>query len=135
MSSIVPVGPTGGSRSPAEIERDLEQTRERLAANIDQLAGRVHPKAIAKRSTDKAKVMAADTAASATTAAMEAVAQARATAEEYAGKAVVLARSSLQRAKAELVDEAGDPRIDRVTAVASAAAAALLGLVAWRRRR
>lgn len=147
MSSIAPIGPTPGSRStgeitpsaglrtPAQIERDLEQTRERLAANIDQLAGRVHPKAIAKRSTDKAKTKAADTAAAATVAAMDTVARARTVAEEYAGKALVLGRASVHKARAELLDADGAPRLDRVAAAAGAAAATVVGLLAWRRRR
>jgi len=36
-------------RTPAEIEREMEATRERLAATIDQLAYRAKPSTIASR--------------------------------------------------------------------------------------
>lgn len=35
-----------------QIEQEIEQTRERLAATIDQLAYRTHPKTIASRQVD-----------------------------------------------------------------------------------
>lgn len=39
----------------ADIERDIEQTRENLATTIDQLIYRVHPKTIATREVDQVK--------------------------------------------------------------------------------
>jgi hypothetical protein len=49
------------SQSPAQIEADIEATRERLAGTVDELATRVQPKEIARRSADdlKAKLQAA----------------------------------------------------------------------------
>lgn len=41
--------PTRGDRAPGAIETDMEATRERLAATIDQLAYRASPKTIVKR--------------------------------------------------------------------------------------
>ena len=38
-----------GEKNLNEIEAEIEQTRERLAASIDQLAYRAHPKTIASR--------------------------------------------------------------------------------------
>lgn len=38
-----------GDKNLNEIEAEIEQTRERLAASIDQLAYRAHPKTIASR--------------------------------------------------------------------------------------
>lgn len=134
MDSTVPPRPTGGSRSPAQIESDLEQTRERLATNIDQLAARMHPKAVAKRSTDKAKSKAAETLDQAKVVALDAVGKGRALAVQYTAQAKVIGRDSVQRAKGELVDPSGAPRPDRVAAV-GAAAAAVVGLLVWRRRR
>ncbi len=43
------------SQSPAEIEADIEATRERLAGTVDELATRVAPKEIARRSVDDVK--------------------------------------------------------------------------------
>ena len=145
MSNSSPTSPPGGSRSPAEIERDLEQTRERLAGNIDQLAERVHPKAVAKRSADMAKDKANDAAGKATVVAQDLAVKAKAAGLEglekvkafaglYSGKAQVVGRDSLQKARGELVDSSGNARPDRVAA-AGAAVAAAAGLVIWRRRR
>lgn len=48
------------SRSPAEIEREIEATRARLATSIDELAVRVSPKNVAKRGADKARLTVVD---------------------------------------------------------------------------
>lgn len=53
-------GSAGATRSPAEIERELEQARRRLATNLEQLTDRLSPKAIAARSADKAKLQVVD---------------------------------------------------------------------------
>ena len=49
-----PAAPPPASRSLAEIERDIEETRARLATSIDELADRVSPKNVAKRGAVKA---------------------------------------------------------------------------------
>jgi hypothetical protein len=54
-----PAKPTE-ARSPAEIERDIEATRVRLASSIDELADRVSPKNVAKRNVDRAKLVVLD---------------------------------------------------------------------------
>lgn len=41
-------------RSPNSLEDELEATRQRLAATIDQLVERSHPKSIAKRQAEDA---------------------------------------------------------------------------------
>lgn len=48
---------------PAAIEAEIEATRVRLAGTVDELAVRMHPKAIAQRGADDvvAKVRAATT--------------------------------------------------------------------------
>ena len=42
-------------QSPSALEREIEQTRESLAATIDQLLYRVHPKTIASREVNSIK--------------------------------------------------------------------------------
>ncbi len=44
------------TRSPAEIERDIEEARERLAGTVDEIAERVKPANVAKKG--KASAMA-----------------------------------------------------------------------------
>lgn len=44
-----------GSRSPADIEADLNATTERLAANIDQLVERLSPGRLAARGLGRAR--------------------------------------------------------------------------------
>lgn len=41
--------------SPAQIEADIEATRARLAGTVDELAVRMHPKEISRRSVQGAK--------------------------------------------------------------------------------
>ena len=43
------------TQEPSAIEREIEETRERLATTIDQLLYRSNPKTIASRETAKAK--------------------------------------------------------------------------------
>ncbi len=43
------------SQSPAQIEAEIEATRVRLAGTVDELATRVQPKEIARRSAQDAK--------------------------------------------------------------------------------
>ncbi|MBM7786398.1 DUF3618 domain-containing protein [Tenggerimyces flavus] len=48
-------GHAGRSRTPAQIEAELAATRERLAATVDSLVDRVHPKTLAARGVASAK--------------------------------------------------------------------------------
>jgi hypothetical protein len=49
----VPLEPNRAPKSPAELEADIESTRERLAGTIDAIADRVAPANVAKRSLDR----------------------------------------------------------------------------------
>lgn len=49
-------------QSPAELEREIEQTRERLAGTIDALLHRSHPKTIATREAASVKAYFVDPA-------------------------------------------------------------------------
>jgi hypothetical protein len=49
-------------RAPDSIENDIEATRERLAATIDQLAFRASPKTIARREIASVKALFVDAA-------------------------------------------------------------------------
>ena len=40
---------TSQSTTPTDLEREIEETRQRLAATIDELAHRAHPKNIVQR--------------------------------------------------------------------------------------
>ncbi len=50
------------STQPSDIEREIEQTRDRLAATIDQLLYRSHPKTIVTREVAAAKAVYVDPA-------------------------------------------------------------------------
>ena len=52
----------GPQDSKAAIEADMDQTRERLAANIDLLVYRANPKTIARREADQVKAFFVDPA-------------------------------------------------------------------------
>ena len=43
---------SNAERAPEAIERDMDETRERLATTIDQLVHRTNPKTIAKREVE-----------------------------------------------------------------------------------
>jgi hypothetical protein len=77
-------------RTPAEIEAEIERTRQRLAGTVDAIADRVNPANVARRGAESAK--------------------------------------------AQVVDERGHVRIGRAAGIA-AAAAAVIGLLVWRKRR
>lgn len=111
------------NRSPAEIEADIEATRERLAGTVDAIAERVKPANVARRGADSAKAAAKTGAESAKAAAL--------TGADTAKKA---AKTGADMAKAELTDDSGEIRIDRVGALA-AVVVVLVGLLVWRRRR
>ena len=80
----------GRERTPAEIEAQIERTRQRLAGTVDAIADRVSPANLARRGAESAK--------------------------------------------AQVVDERGQVRTGRAAGIA-AAAVAVVGFLAWRRRR
>jgi Protein of unknown function (DUF3618) len=47
-------------RTPDEIERDIEATRERLATTVDELATRVKPKNLARAAGETARAQVVD---------------------------------------------------------------------------
>ena len=51
----------GQDQSLSALEREIEETRENLAATIDQLLYRVHPKTIASREVSSIKAHFVDT--------------------------------------------------------------------------
>jgi hypothetical protein len=46
--------------TPADLEAQIEQTREQLAGTIDQLAERMHPRNLARRGLDRARSLVID---------------------------------------------------------------------------
>jgi len=48
------------SNQPSEIEREIEEARERLAGTIDQLLYRSHPKTIVQREVSQVKAYYVD---------------------------------------------------------------------------
>jgi hypothetical protein len=48
------------TRSPAQIERDIEEARERLAGTVDEIAERVKPANVAKKGKESAKAQVVD---------------------------------------------------------------------------
>ena len=50
------------SETPSDIEREIEETRERLAGTIDQLLYRSHPKTIVSREVAQVKAHYVDAA-------------------------------------------------------------------------
>ncbi len=50
------------TNKPSEIEREIEESRERLAATIDQLLYRSHPKTIVSREVAQIKAVYVDPA-------------------------------------------------------------------------
>jgi len=61
-------GPTAGAgdaaavreRTPAEIEAEIERTRQRLAGTVDAIADRVNPANVARRGAGTAKAQVVD---------------------------------------------------------------------------
>ncbi|MEP6760142.1 MAG: DUF3618 domain-containing protein [Sporichthyaceae bacterium] len=47
-------------RSPAEIEAEIERTRQRLAGTVDAIAERVNPANVARRGAESAKAQVVD---------------------------------------------------------------------------
>ena len=100
-------------RTAAQIEADIERTRERLAVNLDELAVRIHPSTISAQV--KAKAMAA--------------------VEEKTAKAYVAASGLVEKARAQFVDEKGQPRKQRIVPAALVGVGLVLLVAASRKRR
>jgi hypothetical protein len=100
-------------RTAAQIEADIVRTRQQLAATLDELAVAVHPSTL----VDKAK------------------AEAKAAVDRTAGRAYIEANRRIEQARAQFVDEKGNPRAERIIPVAAVAVAAVVGIVLLSRRK
>ncbi|HZG04993.1 MAG TPA: DUF3618 domain-containing protein [Streptomyces sp.] len=102
------------ARTPAEIEAAIVRRRQDLAATLDELAVRVHPRTIAA----------------------DAKARAAAAVDRTAGRAYVAVNRAVSDVRDRFVSEEGEPRMDRIVPVALVAVGvAGLLLVSARRRR
>ena len=77
-----------------QLQRDIEERQARLAATVDELTTRVHPKTLVRTGQDSVQ----------------------------------------RKARAALLTDDGEPRVERIVAVGSAALA-LVGAVLWRSGR
>ena len=100
------------ARTPAEIEAEIVRRRQDLAATLDEIAVRVHPRTIA--GDVRARTAAA--------------------VDRTAGRAYVAVNRALSDVRAQFVSEAGGPRLERIVPVALVAVA-VVGLVAVSARR
>ncbi|GAA2432696.1 DUF3618 domain-containing protein [Streptomyces macrosporus] len=101
------------ARTPAEIEAAIVRRRQELAATLDELAVRVHPRTIAG----------------------DAKARAVAVVDRTAGRAYVAVNRAVSDAREKFVDEDGRPRMGRIVPVALVAVGVVGLLVSARRRR
>lgn len=100
-------------RTPADIEADIISRRRELAATLDEIAVRVHPRTIAG----------------------DAKAKAAAAVDRTAGRAYVAANRAVADVRSKFVDEKGSPRLERVVPVAVVAVVVVGGLFALSARR
>lgn len=103
------------SRTPAQIEADIVRRRQDLAAALDEIAVRVHPRTIA-----------ADTKA-----------KAAAAVDRTAGRAYVAVNRAVTQARGHFTSEDGSPRMERILPVAIGVlvVAVTVGGLSYRRRR
>ncbi|MGY1435958.1 DUF3618 domain-containing protein [Streptomyces reniochalinae] len=101
------------ARTPADIEADIVRRRQDLAAALDEIAVRVHPKTI--MGDVKAKAAAA--------------------VDRTAGRAYVVANRTVTDVRSQFVTEEGNLRLERVVPVAVLAVAAIGGTYALTSRR
>ncbi|MFF4382359.1 DUF3618 domain-containing protein [Kitasatospora sp. NPDC001547] len=101
------------ARTTAQIEADIERTRDRLAGTLDELAVRVHPSTVSAQV--KAKAVAA--------------------VEEKTARAYVAASGMVEKVKAQFVDEQGQPRRERVVPAALVGVGLVLLIASARKRR
>ncbi|MCZ2523365.1 DUF3618 domain-containing protein [Streptomyces sp. NPDC059506] len=102
-------------RTPAQIEADINRRRQELAATLDEIAVRVHPKTVAA----DVRVKVADAV------------------DRTAGRAYVAANRVVSDVRGRMVTEDGEPRMDRIVpvAVALVVVVGLAGIAMNRRRR
>ncbi|MBV9025782.1 MAG: DUF3618 domain-containing protein [Streptomycetaceae bacterium] len=100
-------------RTPAQIEADIARRRQDLAATLDEIGVRVHPKTI----KDNAK------------------ASVREVVDRTAGRAYVAVNRAVSDLRSGLVTEDGAPRMERIVPVAVATVAATVAAVVLVSRR
>ncbi|MFF9811926.1 DUF3618 domain-containing protein [Streptomyces sp. NPDC014006] len=103
---------TSDTRTPAQIEADIRHRRQVLAATLDEIGVRVHPKTIVGDA--KAKVVA--------------------NLDHTVGRAYVQVNRVVTEVKAQFTDEEGAPRLERVVPVALAVVG-IVGLLTLSTRR
>ncbi|GAA2396682.1 DUF3618 domain-containing protein [Streptomyces glaucosporus] len=101
------------ARTPAEIEAAIVRRRQELAATLDELAVRVHPRTIAE----------------------DAKARAAAVVDRTAGRAYVAVNRAVSDVRERFVDEEGRPRPERIVPVVLVVVGVAGLLVSARRRR
>lgn len=102
------------ARTPAQIEQSIARRRQDLAATLDEIAVRVHPRTI----VGDARARAAETV------------------DRTTGKALSAVGRSLGGVRGQFVSEEGTPRLERVVPAALVVVAAVgLVIVASRRRQ
>ncbi|MGI5352618.1 DUF3618 domain-containing protein [Streptomyces sp. CA-250714] len=101
------------ARTPADIEADIIRRRQDLAAALDEIAVRVHPKTIIG----------------------DAKAKAAAAVDRTAGRAYVVANRTVSDVRAQFVSEDGAPRLERLVPAAVVAVALVGGALALSSRR
>ncbi|CAL9456727.1 DUF3618 domain-containing protein [Streptomyces sp. enrichment culture] len=101
------------ARTPADIEADIVRRRQDLAAALDEIAVRVHPKTIIG----------------------DAKAKAAAAVDRTAGRAYVVANRAVSDVRAQCVTEDGAPRVERIVPVAVLVLALAGGVLAVSSRR
>lgn len=100
------------ARTPAQIEAEIVRRRQDLAATLDEIAVRVHPKTIMG----------------------DAKARAAAAADRTAGRAYVAVNRAVTDVRAQFVSADGAPRLERIVPVALVTVA-VVGLLATSARR
>ncbi|MGW2935758.1 DUF3618 domain-containing protein [Streptomyces sp. NPDC055722] len=103
---------TPDTRTPAQIEADIERRRETLAETLDEIGVRVHPKTIVGDA--KAKVVS--------------------NIDHTLGRAYVGVNRVVSEVKGQFVTEDGAPRLERVVPVALVVVG-VVGLLAYGSRR
>jgi hypothetical protein len=101
-------------RTPAQIEADIVRRRQELAATLDEIGVRVHPRTIAANARDSV---------------LDVV-------DRTAGRAYVAVNRAVTDARSHLVGEDGSPRMERIVPVAIAVVtlAVVIGLSSRRKR-
>ncbi|MGX2996990.1 DUF3618 domain-containing protein [Streptomyces sp. JNUCC 64] len=87
---------TSDTRTPAQIEADIERRRQRLAETLDEIGVRVHPRTIAG----------------------DAKAKAAAAVDRTLGRAYAGAHRTVSRVTGKFTTDDGGPRLERIVPVA-----------------